>query len=82
MAQWSECWTLGRTARVRVLDGALRCGLKQVASLTLLRLLDGTSSLGFGVGDVNFPRRRLLCDGYPPLVGLGRFVTCKACLNI
>ena len=35
----SERWTLGRTARVRVLDGALRCGLKQVASLTLLRLL-------------------------------------------
>ena len=39
VAQWSERWTLGRTARVRVLDGALRCGLKQVASLTLLRLL-------------------------------------------
>ena len=39
MAQWSERWTLGWTARVQVLDGALRCGLKQVASLTLLRLL-------------------------------------------
>ena len=39
VAQWSERWTLGWTARVQVLDGALRCGLKQVASLTLLRLL-------------------------------------------
>ena len=39
VAQWSERWTLGRTARVWVLDGALRRGLKQVASLTLLRLL-------------------------------------------
>ena len=39
VVQWSERWTLGRTARVRVLAGALRCGLKQVASLTLLRLL-------------------------------------------
>ena len=39
VVQWSERWTLGRTARVRVLAGALRCGLKQAASLTLLRLL-------------------------------------------
>ena len=69
MAQWSERWTLGRTARVRVLDGALRCGLKQVASLTLLRLLgkdvkpEVPSPAVFGVGVVNFPRTRLLCDG-------------------
>ena len=39
VVQCSERWTLGRTARVRALAGALRCGLKQVASLTLLRLL-------------------------------------------
>ena len=39
VVQWSERWTLGLTAQVRVLAGALRCGLKQAASLTLLRLL-------------------------------------------
>ena len=39
VVQWSERWTLGQTARVRALAGALRCGLKQVTSLTLLRLL-------------------------------------------
>ena len=38
VVQWSERWTLGRTARVRVLAGALRCGLKQAASF----LLDAT----------------------------------------
>ena len=26
------------------------------------------SPAGFGVGDLNFPRTRLLCDGCPPLV--------------
>ena len=27
------------------------------------------SPAGLGVGDVNFPRTRLLCDGCPPGVG-------------
>ena len=29
------------------------------------------SPAGFGVGDVNFPRTRLLCDGCPPLGWVG-----------
>ena len=36
---YSACCTVSLYRNMQVLDGALRCGLKQVASLTLLRLL-------------------------------------------
>ena len=39
------------------------------------------SPAGFGVGDVNFPRTRLLCDGCPPLGWVGWISNTRTRLN-